>query len=421
MTATLEQPRAVPRTPALREEAEAVAPSGAAAALVVCGWILASDRWTDPYYVWTSLAALLALVLFLRPIAWRGLVRRACLAPFQIAATVLVLFTGDRALAAWEERSPAFAAASTISATALNVVGYRTAVERGLLLVDHPDGLVTIASSIEKLALRPFLLFWFVWVVLRLSRFQRQIIVCSLVSLAVTLLVALARYVALLAVYLEHDDILSGGAGQAALDIFASPWITCGFLVAAGVAADRACRIVSERAPAPTAAAPRLRTVAGASVMVAVLSAAGSFAWLFVPPGAMKAGRILIDDRFCGIWEPTARQLDTEWYGDFPTYSFTSLVEWLGSGIHRRHYDLSYDDDLLYKFTPIIKTPEEPIPMQRSPRSSVLSGAAAGCCWSATTPTCSAWARTSMPFPPSTAFGSAMIPCRTGSRAAIRN
>ena len=50
----------------------------------------------------------------------------------------------------------------------------------------------------------------------------------------------------------------------------------------------------------------------------------------FDPPGTEKAGRILIDDRFCGIWEPTARQLDTEWYGDFPTYSFTSLAEWLG-------------------------------------------------------------------------------------------
>ncbi len=88
------------------------------------------------------------------------------------------------------------------------------------------------------------------------------------------------------------------------------------------------------------------------------------FAGSFVPPGREKGGRILVDDRYCGIWEPTARQLDTGWYGDFPTYSFTSLAEWLG-----KWYPVDvntskvYDDELLARYDVLIlKTPEEPFP-----------------------------------------------------------
>ncbi len=95
-----------------------------------------------------------------------------------------------------------------------------------------------------------------------------------------------------------------------------------------------------------------------------LLAGAAGLAWWFIPPGTEKAGRILVDDRYCGIWEPTARQLDTEWYGDFATYSFTSLAEWLG-----RWYSVDantskpYDDELLSGYEVLIlKTPEEPIP-----------------------------------------------------------
>jgi hypothetical protein len=56
------------------------------------------------------------------------------------------------------------------------------------------------------------------------------------------------------------------------------------------------------------------------------------------------------------LWDP--------WYGDFPTYSFTSLAEWLG-----KWYSVDvntsrpYDDELLAGYDVLIlKTPEEPIP-----------------------------------------------------------
>jgi hypothetical protein len=182
--------------------------------------------------------------------------------------------------------------------------------------------------------------------------------------LAATLLAVFARYVMLLAGYVEHDYILSPGAGQAALDLFGSPWITAPFLMAAGLAADRGWRLVSGGRALPTLGPPGSRELRIGAGSVVLLGAATGFACFFVPPGREKAGRILIDDRFCGIWEPTARQLDTEWYGDFATYSFTSLAEWLG-----RWYlvDVNttrpYDDDLLSQYDVlIVKTPEDPIP-----------------------------------------------------------
>ena len=81
------------------------------------------------------------------------------------------------------------------------------------------------------------------------------------------------------------------------------------------------------------------------------------------PPGKLKAGRILIDDRFCGVWEPTARLLDTKWYGDFSTYSFSSLAEWLG---HWYSVDVNtnrtYTDEILSHYDILIlKTPSQPI------------------------------------------------------------
>ena len=106
------------------------------------------------------------------------------------------------------------------------------------------------------------------------------------------------------------------------------------------------------------------------------------FAWTFVPAGTEKPGRILIDDRFCGIWEPTARQLDTQWYGDFPTYSFTSLAEWLGKWYSsRRQHSPPYDDELLSQLRRAGHQDArgaDPRCRER-PQSSDSSAAAAGC------------------------------------------
>jgi len=365
MTATVNQRRIAPMVLPGQVETSLEIAHGTAAAVIVCGWVLASSRWADPQHFWALAAAALASVMLARPIAWRGLFRRACLAPVQIAAVLVVLFSADRALAGWEERAPGFSGVSTLASTVLNLFGFRTAAERGLLLIDHPDGLVMIVPSMEKLGLRPLLLFWLAWTVLLLVRGHRRAIVCSIACLATTLLVGMARYVVLLAAYVEHDEILAGSTGQAALDLFESPWITCFFLIVAGLCADRVSRLLGRGgrviSPAPRC---RFRTIFAASAAIAGLGGAAGLACWIIPAGTEKAGRILIDDRFCGIWEPTARQLDTEWYGDFPTYSFTSLAEWLGKWYSvDANTSKPYDDELLSAYDIlIIKTPEVPIP-----------------------------------------------------------
>ncbi len=244
MTITLDEPRTIRRFSLAHPTERVDTPCGAAAAVLVCGWTFAADRRVDPHYAWTSVAAVLASAMLLRPIARRGLFRRACIALVQIIATLTVFFTANRVLNGWAERAPRFGSASTVASTVLNLVGYHTAAERGLLLIDHPEGLVTIVPSMETLALVPLLLVWLGWIALRLVRGHRDLFVPAIVGLGATLLVAIARYVVLLAVYVEHDGILSAGTGQAALDLFTSPWITCFFLMIAGLAADRASRML---------------------------------------------------------------------------------------------------------------------------------------------------------------------------------
>ena len=227
--------------------APATVPVGPAAAVLICGWLLVHDRRIAWPYSWMAVAMALALVLLARPITRRGLLRRIATASLQIAAVLLIFLTSDRALNAWEERGPQFGAASTMASAVLNLAGYRTAVEDGRLLLDHPDGVVTVVSTMEKIALRPFLLLWLAWAALRLVHNNRRWLTGSLVGLATVLLVAMARYVVLLAVYFEHDNILAGQAGQAALDLFGSSWITGFFLIVAGLAGDRAVKSLKKR------------------------------------------------------------------------------------------------------------------------------------------------------------------------------
>ncbi|MFO0980839.1 MAG: hypothetical protein U1E76_03655 [Planctomycetota bacterium] len=71
---------------------------------------------------------------------------------------------------------------------------------------------------------------------------------------------------------------------------------------------------------------------------------------------------MLIDDHLSSCWEPTARRLDTEYYGDFSTYSMTSLAEWLGRRFSVQvNTTRALDDRLLGDVDVLIlKTPEQP-------------------------------------------------------------
>ncbi len=369
---TIATPREIPQVAAMpatpgSTETVAVQPLGLVAALLVCAWIVSLDRRVAHPVLWTSSAALTSLIALAGPIRSRGLSTRFVLATAQLVTMAALVVTGDRAISAWEERAPRFGLMSSAASAGLNLLGYTTVAERGLLLLDHPDGEVTVVPSFEKIEVGPFVLFGIVWLALRLIGGHRGLAAPSLIALMAVTAVAVVRYVAVLALYAEHDEILAGRIGLTAVDTFTSPWITGAFLIIAGVVIDRmvACVFVdsANRLRAYRAHRAEWRTVARGAALAAVASLAG-FAFSFAPAGAEKTGRILVDDRYCGIWEPTARRLDTKWYGDFATYSFTSLAEWLGKWYSvDANTSRAYNDELLEGYDVlIIKTPEEPIP-----------------------------------------------------------
>ena len=348
-------------------EPSSPAVEGFAAALVASGWLIASGRSGGNGFVWPSFVLCPVLLLLAMPFSGRGLMGRIRLSAAHLAVVALLVFTAQRGLARWEEDGPRLTAFAYVSSAVLNALGYRSAAERGLLLINHPDGLVTLSPSPEKLAAGAFVVFWVAWVALLTLRRGLPNIGRWCTGLVITLLVALSRFLIGLMIYIEHDQILGENGGQATLDLFGSPWVTIPSLFIAGLVLDRAMRATHAiRVLAPTSRRPREFLAAGAS-MLGACGLAG-FALAFVPLGVEKPGRILIDDRFCGIWEPTARLLDTEWYGDFPTYSFTSLAEWLGKWFSVDvNIDQAYDDKLLSKYDVlIIKTPETSIPDRES-------------------------------------------------------
>ncbi len=273
MTTTREKHHVTTRASGTLAVASAVSSVGAPAAILACVWMCAVDCSAEAQYVWIAVAGALAVLLLTRPIVRFGLVSRACIALAQAAATLLALCTGAWALAAWEESCPRLPAAATVASSVLNLVGFDTAAERGLLLLEHPDGLVTMVPSTEKLALHPFLIFWLAWTTLRLARGYGRVIVCAIAGLAATLAVSMARYVTLVAVYIEHDNILSGAAGQAALDLFASPWITCFFLLIAGIVVDVGCRLLPDERAAPVPAPPHFGTLLASAASIALIGA----------------------------------------------------------------------------------------------------------------------------------------------------
>lgn len=338
---------------------------GMEAATLIVGWLLADEAMVYP--ILGAVGPVLCLTICLALLAsrtpggrWPDRLR------FAIGASMLALLgvaTVAALLKRWEERGANLAVVAPLVSAILKLFGYRAAAERGMLLLDHPDGLITLAPTAEKVAIIPLLLFGTAWFALRLARGDAWKLGVSLLGLGLAALVFLGRFVAVLLVYLEHDQILLGDGRRAALDFVGSRWTVYPSLLLAGWAVDR---FVRGESPTPPSRRPGSgnRKHALAGVAVALLGILAGTCWAFEPPGPEKPGRILIDDRFCGIWEPTARRLDTEWYGDFATYSFTSLAEWLGKWYSvDANIGKPYDDDLLSRYDVlVIKTPEEAIP-----------------------------------------------------------
>lgn len=357
---------AEPCLAAASDTASAAAPRslGLAAALFTSWWTLREPLYDGDWPFLSIVLAGLGLVTLAGPRSRRGRLFAAKLALALGLLAVLVLATADRVLIALEARATVTGFFNRAIATTVDFAGYPTWADGKSLHVLHHDGLVTILPSAEKVGLRPLCELWLVWVALAVATGRRRLYEYVLTGGVAVLLTATLHFLVCLFFYLESDDILVGSKGLAALSVFSGALGRAATLIAAGVALDLAERSLfagdTRQPPIPAGRLWRARTflpLLAAGVLV-------GFAGWFDPPGKARAGRILFDDRFCGTWEPTARLLDTQWYGDFATYSFSSLTEWLG---HWYVVDVNagqpYTDRLLKEYDVLVlKTPVKPIP-----------------------------------------------------------
>lgn len=339
---------------------------GVAAALMTAGWSHFDRLYEPPRPYFAAGAALLGVLVLGVSLIKRG--RSRFLVFIQLLAVgtlcVLCLASVDRVLVSAESRGHPWEVFAHAVTPLLNIQGYPAAAERGALYVDHPEGLVTILPSSEKLGLRPLAELWCLWIVLHIVLDGRRILDVGIVGAITLFLIVFVRFAACVFMHLEHAHILVGSSGFDALSLFSSPAVGAATLIASGLLLDFVRRRLLGNVTFELPCDLTFRSIAfyfAGSLGIAMLI---GFAGTCEPPGRQKSGRVLFDDRFCGVWEPTARLLDTDWYGDFSTYSFSSLGEWLG---HWFIVDVNtqrpYTDELLGQYDILVlKTPVLPIP-----------------------------------------------------------
>ncbi len=339
-------------------------PLGVAAALIAAAWSFIDPLYgpSQPYLAGGTATIGISL---LAPslIRHRTRLQFVCWMLLIGMISTVCLTTLDRILGPMEARIGPLGFYAQIVAPLLELTGYPAGIHGEHLSVTHPDGLVQILPSFEKLGLYSLTSLYCLWTVLRVVLDGRRLFDIAVTGVLLFPAVALVRFFICSLLFLEYDNVLTGQNGFTALSIYNSHIVDSVTLVASGFILDFiASRMVTSiEIPHQSLSFKRLGLFSAVFLGLGLLM--GFTIWL-TPPGKQKSGRVLFDDRFCGVWEPTARQLDTEWYGDFSTYSFSSLAEWLGHwfvvDVNTRY---EYTDSFLAQYDVlVIKTPVLPIP-----------------------------------------------------------
>jgi hypothetical protein len=336
---------------------------GVAAALMTAGWHFLDRLYQPPnFYLAATLAALGLLFLawsLRKPPRFRSAVRVLAIG----LLSLLWLASLDRVLISIEARALHLGIFARVVAPLIDHAGYPAGAEGGGLQVNHPDGLLTILPSFEKVGIRPLAELWSLGLVLHIVLDRRRLLNVAVVGALTLTLIAFVRFATFVLFYLEYDHILTDQGGYDALSLFSGPAVGGATLIMSGLALDVIRRRLLRDMRFMPVEPPPIRSITLWFVCFIGIGLLIGFATTFAPPGREKSGRVLIDDRFCGVWEPTARLLDTEWYGDFSTYSFSSLAEWLGHWfIVDVNTKRAYTDELLSQYDILIlKTPVQPI------------------------------------------------------------
>ncbi|TAH34669.1 MAG: hypothetical protein EYC70_17210 [Planctomycetota bacterium] len=271
---------------------------------------------------------------------------------------------GDALLSWWEAaRQPEMPAFSAAAWALAKLAGEPVAWRGGRLLYDEAQGALEFAPTWGLTAMRPLLQFWLAGglILCLRERKPRNDATPALLSdglrlLLLPLLFFGLRYGYLVLRYSSVDEVLAQTAPPA-LVLFWSPAGMAAALLLSAAAMAWTEGPVGWRPPAPARAWLWAASCAG----VAGLCFGSAFAW--EDPGRPKSGRVLVDDRLTGAWEPAGRLLDTQRYGDFSAYSFSAMVEQLS---HRYavavNAERAYTRDYLDQFDVLmLKTPEQPL------------------------------------------------------------
>lgn len=329
------------------------------AAILALGWALTRGDHFPPMYT----AAIVILSLGFLVHTWRNRESGWFSVAVEFVAVLGIIAFLDFVLGCWEARAPHFGLYSVVAAPMLNLVGIQATTSMEYLCINAFDGLVRIVPSMEKVGLRDFILFVSAWFLFSIPRFRQTTYFRTMTFLGTAIAFTIFRFIVCVGIYSEFDKILSNDNGAMALAVFHGLISTAVHFVALGFLAEtqgfRQTQILIVQPEKKETVRPdSVRTKAVLTFLLAVCVILAGLVYL---PGKAKSGKVLIDDRLGGQWEPTARLLDKDWYGDFSTYSFSSLTEWIG---HFYHVDVNtsqtYDKKLLDQYDVLIlKTPEK--------------------------------------------------------------
>lgn len=273
----------------------------------------------------------------------------------------VMLYAVDLSLLAAELRGVTASGLLRPASWFLNLTGWDVYQADGLLQVQHKDGLVRLRPSFDKTGLRCLLGAAVAGVMLtwtmgrRLFSWRTAVLpLAALVGMVVSFTWSLLFYL--------NGEHLYVRTEPSPLEVLGSVWqvyaaLAFTLVVTLRFGVRRAMGAPAEDAHQLTSRVARMR-LAGAAFGASLLCGGG---FLVPDPGELKPGRILVDDHSSAYWEPSARLLDRNWYGDYATYSFTAAVEWLS---HRWMVDVNPERRLSKALLSnydilILKTPTE--------------------------------------------------------------
>lgn len=241
---------------------------------------------------------------------------------------------------------------SPVISSLANFLGYHTSANNGLLFVQTLQQTYPVTITWEKLgfflALNMFLGALFLFMMLY---GKRQMLKNIMIFLVAVVLYILLRFVAILVLYLTTK----------VFSVFWDPLVTTLSFVPFSLLLMKLLPFKDNNEmtiQAPSVQLTKKHLMSLILIFLLVFSCTGAF--LFQDPGAIKTGRILIDE-FHSQWEDTVRPLDTEWYGLLSTYNYYSWAQWL-----RYHYSVetninaTFTTDLLSRYDILIlKCPTE--------------------------------------------------------------